>query len=161
MNENSPRQEDGKAVKAVVGPLNLLERVFKWEFGELPTKNGLKRFGAAFAGAFLGTSAIIASWFTVTSLWPALFYFIQVLGGTTSIWLLTISLAFFLVSIPASVGGWIASASSGDTSTPLTLFIRALILVVVLCLVLFLIVGLFAGLPKAVGFFSALPGIFK
>lgn len=126
-----------------------IDALWNWEFGSRPTKNGFKRFLAAFCGAYLGIIVLGFAWFTFMSLWTAFWSFLNASIGANGALLTAISLALLMPLFMSIVFAWLISSASKDESTMLTLFMRALIFDVLLCIFFSTIFGILFGLKTA------------
>jgi hypothetical protein len=103
-----------------------LEIVWSWEFGSTPTKNGLKRFSAAFFGAYVGIFPLGISWIYFMSLWEAFKSFLSTLIAAEHVIVIAVAAIIVVPTLISIILGWVISTSSKDESTMLTLFVRGL-----------------------------------
>src|SRR5450755_1873150 len=104
---SDPPKDHGSQPGHWAGPLRFLYNMFKWEFGEPPTKNGLKRFAAALVGTILGTEAASATWLSASQNWDSLFYMLNSVDSSAR-WKLSVLGLFG--HLPAIALAWIVSA---------------------------------------------------
>jgi len=119
-----------------------LQKLFEFEIGT-PAKITLSRFMAAFSGSFLGGFILELSWITYKELWQAFVNYMDSLlvwGARTLLAVILIICA--VTGIFSLVIAWLVSSSSKEGSTSLTLFVRALSLVILICALMGLVIRL-------------------
>lgn len=146
-NANEPEQQQiSRISRAIQAVGNALAEAFKFDIGVLPTRNGISRLAAASSGAYCGLQLALFCLLHVTGSWGAYWGFVS--ASLTAEFRIVVG-AIAALFVPQLVGslffGWLVSASSKDMTTPMTLFWRGFVLIVMLLVVASGIAGVYTA----------------
>jgi hypothetical protein len=110
--------------------------IFDFEVGSTPSRIGRKQFFASFLGIYSGIALLAIARVIYNSLGEALWNFFSSLTGEKNILVSVVALIAVIPAILSLPLAWIIAGSSKETSTLLTLFVRALSFVILFCVLL-------------------------